>query len=54
MLYLTIDRNCYGGYIFRFNDTKCIYYGYSLNNAIKQFRIDNNLKYKHIEIIKIY
>ena len=54
MLYLTIDRNYSGGYILRLDDIKGIYYGYSLNNAIKQFRLDNNLERKHINIIKIY
>ena len=29
------------------------YCGYTLKQALKQFRIDNNLRYKHIEFINI-
>ena len=34
-------------------ENRVTYIGYSLKNAIRKHRIDNNLRYKHLRVIKL-
>ena len=49
MKYLIINKNRNGSYTIKDEITFNIvtYYGYSLNNAIKEHRKNNGLSYKH-------
>ena len=49
MQFLTITKNHNGSYTIKDSITEIMvtYYGYSLNNAIKRHRENNNIKNKH-------
>lgn len=52
---LTIHKlyNSFGvGYEIRYNGVRQDYYGYTKKQAIKKFRNDFNLKYKHLDIVE--
>lgn len=34
--------------------TDFTFIGYTLKEALKKFRTDNNLRYKHIRLVKLY
>ena len=55
MKYLHVEKLPHGGYKIAVDEpgTQCRYYGYSLRNAIKQFRTDYGYKGKHFIIINI-
>lgn len=41
------------GFLFKYDDSKCLYMGYTKRQALKKFRQDNNLVHKKLEIIEI-
>lgn len=53
MKYLIIEHFPNGGYKIAIDEKQCRYYGYTLKNAIKQFRTDYGYKGKHLTIINI-
>lgn len=50
--------NSQGSIIFRYSEngyyTDCTYMDYTLREAVRKFRQDNNLRYKHISVQKLY
>lgn len=58
MRYLYYHYNSEGTLIFEYKDgyrrKRMAYVFYTLREAIQKFRQDNNLRYKHITVIKLY
>lgn len=53
MKYMSIEKLPHGGYKISVDGNGCRYYGYTLKNAVKQFRTDYGYKGKHLTIINI-
>lgn len=53
MKYMTIEKIPHSGYKISVDNTQCRYYGYSLKNAIKQFRTEYGYTRKRFVIINI-
>lgn len=53
MKYMSIEKLPHGGYKISVDGNGRRYCGYSLKNAIKQFRTDYGYKGKHLTIINI-